>query len=83
MEVTSLRIFNLLSLIARGVVCFTIRGFYLNFYKQKKSSQSNIPVLRSDGNLVSEPTEVAEALNSQYTSQFTREPGGHLPGIDG
>ena len=51
--------------------------------KQKKSGQSNMPVLKSDGNLLSEPTEVAEALNSQYTSQFTREPDGHLPDIDG
>ena len=32
---------------------------------------------------MSDPTEVAEALNSQYTSQFTREPDGHLPDMDG
>ena len=31
---------------------------------------------------MSDPTEVAEALNSQYTSQFTREPDGHLPDLD-
>ena len=58
------------------------KKFYSNI-KQKKSGQSNIPVLRSHGNLLSDPTEVAEALNSQYTSQFTREPDGHLPNIDG
>ena len=50
--------------------------------KQKKSGQSNIPVLKSDGNLLSEPAEVAEAINSQYTSQFTREPDGPLPYIN-
>ena len=49
----------------------------------KRPGQSNIPVLRSDGNLLSDPTEVAEALNSQYTSQFTREPDDHLSDIDG
>ena len=54
-----------------------------SYIKQKKSRQSNIPVLKSDGNLLSEPTEVAEALNPQYTSQFTREPDGrNLPDID-
>ena len=58
------------------------KKFY-SYIKQKKSGQSNIPVLISDGNLLSGPTEVAEALNSQYTSQFTREPDGHLPYIDG
>ena len=57
------------------------KKFY-SYVKQKKSGQSNIPVLRLDGNLLSDPTEVAEALNSQYTSKFTREPAGHLPDID-
>ena len=58
------------------------KKFY-SYIKQKKSGQSNIPALRLDGNLLSDPTEVAEALNSQYTSQFTREHDGHLPDIDG
>ena len=49
----------------------------------KIPGQNNIPVLRSDGNLLSDPTEVAEALTSQYTSQFTRELIDHLPDIDG
>ena len=40
------------------------KKFY-SYMKQKKSGQSNIPVLKSDGNLLSEPAEVAEALNSQ------------------
>ena len=58
------------------------KKFY-SYMKQKKSGQSNIPVLKSDGNLLSEPAEVAEALNSQYTSQFTREPDDPLPYING
>ena len=37
--------------------------------KQKNSGQRNISIL----NLLSGPTEVAEALNSQYTAQFTRD----------
>ena len=32
--------------------------------KQKNSSQSNIQFLKTDENLLSKPTEVAEALNS-------------------
>ena len=52
-------------------------------YEAEESRQSNIPVLKSDGNLLSEPAEVAEALNSQYTSKFTREPDGHLQYING
>ena len=58
------------------------KKFY-SYIKQKKSGQSNIPVLKTNGKLVSEPAEVAEALNSQYISQFTREPTGDLPNIDG
>ncbi|MEW8547660.1 MAG: reverse transcriptase family protein [Candidatus Thiodiazotropha sp.] len=56
------------------------KKFY-SYMKQKKAGQSNIPVLKSEDKLLSEPAEVAEALNSQYTSQFTREPNGHLPDI--
>ena len=58
------------------------KKFY-SYIKQKKSGQSNIPVLKTNGKLVSEPAEVAEALNSQYISQFSREPTGDLPNIDG
>ena len=50
--------------------------------KSKQSGQSNIPVLKPDNKLLNEPTAVAEALNSQYTSQFTREPDSALPDID-
>ena len=58
------------------------KKFY-SYIKQKKSGQSNIPVLKTNGKLVSDPAEVAEALNSQYISQFSREPTGDLPNIDG
>jgi len=33
----------------------------------KKSGTSNIPVLKPHTNILSEPTEKAEALNNQYT----------------
>ena len=56
------------------------KKFY-SYIKQKKSGQSNIPVLKNNGKLVSEPAEVAEALNSQDISQFTKEPTGDLPNI--
>ena len=57
---------------------------FCSYIKQKKSGQSTIPVLKTNGKLVSEPAEVAEALNSKYISQFTREPTtGDLPNIDG
>ena len=58
----------------------------LKFYyyiKQRKSGQSNIPVLKTNDKLVSEPAEVAETLNPKYISQFMREPTGDLPNIDG
>ncbi|MCG8078585.1 MAG: reverse transcriptase family protein, partial [Candidatus Thiodiazotropha taylori] len=32
--------------------------------------------------VISDPTGKAEAINTQYTSQFTREPDGNLPDID-
>ncbi|MCG7875845.1 MAG: reverse transcriptase family protein, partial [Candidatus Thiodiazotropha endolucinida] len=57
------------------------KKFY-SYIKQKKSGQSNIPVLKTNDKVISEPAEVAEALNSQYISQFTREPSGDLPNVD-
>ena len=56
---------------------------FYSYIKQKKSGQRNTPVLKTNGKLVSEPVEIAEALNSQYISQFTRKPTGDLPNIDG
>ena len=38
------------------------KKFY-SYIKQKKSGQSNIPVLKTQGKLVSEPAEVAEAIS--------------------
>ena len=58
------------------------KKFY-SYIKQKKSVQRNIPILKSNYKLISDPKEVAKALNSQYTSQFTREPSGCLPDMEG
>ena len=58
------------------------KQFY-SYIKQKKSGQSNIPVLKSNDKLISDPKEVTEALNSHFTSQFTREPSGLLPDMEG
>lgn len=44
--------------------------------------QSNLPVLKQNNNSLSEPVDKAIALNSQYTSVFTREPNVELPVID-
>jgi hypothetical protein len=51
--------------------------------KQKKSGQSNIPVLNRNTEILSEPKDKANVINDQYTSVFTREPPGQLPNIDG
>ena len=50
--------------------------------EQKKSGESSITVLKPDNVIISDPTDKNEALNVQYTPQFTREPGGDLPIID-
>ena len=54
-----------------------------SYIKQKKSGESSIPVLKPDNIIISDSTEKAEALNAQYTSQFTREPDDDLPEVDG
>ena len=53
-----------------------------SYIKQKKSGESSIPVLKPDNTIISDSTEKAEALNAQYTSQFTREPDDDLPELD-
>ena len=53
-----------------------------SYIKQKKSGESSIPVLKPDNIIISDSTEKAEALNAQYTSQFTREPDDDLPELD-
>jgi hypothetical protein len=57
------------------------KKFY-SYIKQKKSGQSNIPVLKRNTEILSEPKDKANVLNDQYTSVFTREPPGQLPDID-
>ena len=42
-----------------------------SYIKHKKSGESSIPALKPDQVVISDPTEKAEALNVQYTSQFT------------
>ena len=54
-----------------------------SYIKHKKSGESSIPALKPDQVVVSDLTEKAEALNVQYTSQFTREPDDNLPEIEG
>lgn len=49
------------------------KKFY-SYIKQKKSDQSNIPVLKWNTEILSEPKDKANVLNDQYTSVFTREP---------
>ena len=58
------------------------KKFY-SYIKQKKSGQSNIPVLKRNTEILSEPKDKANVLSDQYTSVFTREPHGQLPDIDG
>jgi hypothetical protein len=58
------------------------KKFY-SYIKQKKSDQSNIPVLKRNTEILSEPKDKANVLSDQYTSVFTREPHGQLPDIDG
>ena len=52
-----------------------------SYIKQKKSGESNIPVLKPDIIIISDLQEKAAVLNTQYTSQFTREPDDNLPEI--
>ena len=47
-----------------------------------QTRESSIPVLKPDNVIISDSTEKAEALNAQYTSQFTREPDGDLRILD-
>ena len=58
------------------------KRFY-GYIKHKQSGTSNITVLKPHTNILSEPTEKAEALSNQYTSGFTKEPTGNLPNIEG
>ena len=53
-----------------------------SYIKHKKSGKSSIPALKPDQVVISDPTEKAEALNVQYTSQFTRESDDNLPEIE-
>ena len=58
------------------------KKFY-SYIKQKKSGQSNIPVIKRNTEILSEPKDKANVLNDPYTPVFTREPHGQLPDIDG
>jgi hypothetical protein len=58
------------------------KKFY-SYIKQKKSGQSNIPVIKRNTEILSEPKDKAIVLNDPYTPVFTREPPGQLPDIDG
>ena len=53
-----------------------------SYIKQKKAGESSIPVLKPDQVIISDTVRKAEALNTQYTSQFTQEPDDDLPEID-
>ena len=44
-----------------------------SYIKQKKAGESSIPVLKPDSFIISDSKEKPEALNMQYTPQFTRE----------
>jgi hypothetical protein len=59
-----------------------LKKFY-SYIKQKKSGQSNIPVLKRNTKILSEHKDKANFLNGQYTSVFIREPPGQLPYING
>ena len=54
------------------------KKFY-SYIKNKKSGNTSIPTLKDNGNILSEPTDKANALNSQYASVFTKEPDGNIP----